>query len=79
MAPRASHRGLLAPTNCSRRAAPDRGPGALPRGLSRVRGEIGRGGQSIVHRAVDEFVGREVALKELLPALAGEGGSGLRA
>src|SRR5262249_4320389 len=29
--------------------------------------EMGRGGQSIVRRAIDEFVGREVALKELLP------------
>jgi len=30
-------------------------------------GEIGRGGQSVVLRALDRFIGREVALKELLP------------
>jgi tRNA A-37 threonylcarbamoyl transferase component Bud32/WD40 repeat protein len=30
--------------------------------------EIGRGGQSVVWRAMDEFIGRQVALKELLPA-----------
>lgn len=29
--------------------------------------EIGRGGQSVVLRALDRFTGREVALKELLP------------
>jgi eukaryotic-like serine/threonine-protein kinase len=30
-------------------------------------GEIGRGGHSVVLRALDRFTGREVALKELLP------------
>jgi len=30
-------------------------------------GEIGRGGQSIVLKALDRFIGREVAIKELLP------------
>jgi len=30
-------------------------------------GEIGRGGQSVVLRALDRFIGREVAIKELLP------------
>src|SRR4029453_6511733 len=34
--------------------------------------ELGRGGQSIVWRALDRFVGREVALKEL--TAPGEGG-----
>ncbi|HEX8110947.1 MAG TPA: serine/threonine-protein kinase, partial [Kofleriaceae bacterium] len=38
--------------------------------------ELGRGGQSIVWRAFDVFVGREVALKELLePAVLVESGS----
>jgi serine/threonine protein kinase/WD40 repeat protein len=30
-------------------------------------GEIGRGGQSVVLKALDRFIGREVAIKELLP------------
>jgi tRNA A-37 threonylcarbamoyl transferase component Bud32/WD40 repeat protein len=34
--------------------------------------ELGRGGQSIVWRALDVFVGREVALKELLPEHASD-------
>ncbi|HET6981288.1 MAG TPA: serine/threonine-protein kinase, partial [Myxococcaceae bacterium] len=38
--------------------------------------ELGRGGQSIVWRALDRFVGREVALKELAsPGSAGSPGS----
>jgi serine/threonine protein kinase/WD40 repeat protein len=34
--------------------------------------EIGRGGQSAVIRALDRFLGREVAIKELLPREEGE-------
>jgi serine/threonine protein kinase len=34
--------------------------------------ELGRGAQSIVWRALDRFLGREVALKELSPAMAGD-------
>jgi serine/threonine protein kinase/WD40 repeat protein len=43
--------------------------------------ELGRGGQSIVWRALDRFVGREVALKELTPPGPGDspGVSGGRA
>ena len=35
-------------------------------------GELGRGAQSIVWRAFDRFLGREVALKELSPTVAGD-------
>jgi serine/threonine protein kinase/WD40 repeat protein len=38
--------------------------------------ELGRGGQSIVWRALDRFVGREVALKELTSPGAGGGSPG---
>lgn len=43
-------------------------------GRYEVRSEYGRGGQSRVMLAFDAHVGREIALKELLPE--GEGGSG---
>lgn len=40
--------------------------------------ELGRGGQSIVWRAIDVFAGREVALKELLPERSGTTDSPMR-
>lgn len=36
-------------------------------GRYQLRGEKGRGGQSVVHLAYDEHIGREIALKQLLP------------
>ena len=41
--------------------------------------ELGRGGQSIVWRALDRFVGREVALKELTPPGTGDSRGSTRA
>ena len=44
-----------------------------------VRSEYGRGGQSRVMLAFDQHMGREIALKQLLPAGEGSGSSGSQA
>src|ERR1700756_1437255 len=47
------------------------GPGSLIAGY-RVEARIGSGGMAMVLRARDEALGRTVALKVLVPALAGD-------
>ena len=47
-------------------------PGSVV-GKYRVVGELGRGATGIVYRAVDDTLGREVALKALNPAVADPG------
>ena len=55
-------------------AAPEEGRvTSEEQGRYQLRGEHGRGGQSIVYLAFDEHIGREIALKQLLPERAGEG------
>ena len=47
-------------------------PGAVLAGY-RLEARIGAGGMAVVFRAVDERLGRTVALKVLAPGLAGDG------
>ncbi|WP_179855522.1 serine/threonine-protein kinase [Paractinoplanes atraurantiacus] len=46
--------------------------GQLITGRYRLREQLGRGGMAVVWRADDEVLGREVAVKVLAPALAGD-------
>ncbi|HEY1416468.1 MAG TPA: serine/threonine-protein kinase, partial [Myxococcaceae bacterium] len=64
------------------RAFPSLGPEVIPvepEGKYARLDELGRGGQSIVWRALDRFVGREVALKELTSTATGGSSGAARA
>src|SRR5262245_24595997 len=67
------------PGESSARPLPEEGTDHLPaerEGQYARLDELGRGGQSIVWRALDRFVGREVALKEMTsPGAGGSPGS----